>query len=311
MHSVLVTGASGFAGSHLLDLLEAEGAEVVAWHRPGTSIIENASCRWMEIDLLNRQAVDEAIAEVQPSAVYHLAGAANVAQSWTQPHETFAGNVLATQHLFAALRRARLSPRVLVSCSANIYAPSEGSLTEDSPITPTNPYATSKLAQETSSVRAWTIDGIPALIARSFNHIGARQAPTFVAASIARQIALIEAGQLPPVLTMGNLEPRRDLTDVRDTVRAYRAMMAHARPGVPYNVCSGRALAVRTLIDTFLRHARAEVKVVQDPALFRPNDIMHLVGSHERLTAETGWTPAIPLEQTVDDLLAYWRSQVI
>ncbi len=312
MDAVLVTGASGFAGSHLLDLLQAEGLDLVAWHRPGTFPLEGTAswCRWMEVELLDSQAVDEALADVRPSAIYHLAGAAHVAQSWTHTHETFAGNVLASQHLFSGLRRARLTPRVVVSCSANIYAPSEEALTEESAIKPTNPYATSKLAQEALSVRAWTIDGIPTLIARAFNHIGPRQAPTFVAASIARQIALIEAGQLPPVLTMGNLEPRRDLTDVRDTVRAYRAMMERARPGVPYNVCSGRALAIRTLIDTLLRHARVEVKIVQDPALFRPNDIMHLVGSHERLTAETGWTPTILLEQTVDDLLTYWRSQV-
>jgi GDP-4-dehydro-6-deoxy-D-mannose reductase len=311
MAAVLVTGAAGFAGSHLLDLLRSEGADLVAWHRPGTPTLEGTEswCRWMAVELLDSHAVSEAVADVRPSAVYHLAGAAHVAQSWKNTHETFAGNVLASQHLFAGLRRARLTSRVLVTCSAHIYAPADGELTEESPIKPTNPYATSKLAQETLSVRAWTIDGIPTLIARAFNHIGPRQAPTFVAASIARQIALIEAGRLPSVLTMGNLEPRRDLTDVRDTVRAYRAMMESARPGVPYNVCSGRALAIRTLIDTFLEHARVDVKIVQDQALFRPNEIMHLVGSHERLTAETGWTPTIPLDQTVEDLLAYWRSQ--
>ena len=159
-------------------------------------------------------------------------------------------------------------------------------------------------------MRAWTIDGIPTLIARAFNHIGPRQSTAFVAASIARQIALIEAGRLEPILTMGNLEPQRDLTDVRDTVRAYRAMMATARPGVPYNVCSGRAIAIRTLVETFTHHARVDVKVVQDPALFRPNDLMHMVGSHDRLTHETGWTPTIPLEQTVQDLLEYWRTEV-
>ncbi len=311
MHSVLVTGASGFAGSHLLDLLHADDTDVVAWSRPGTPALEGASwCRWMDVELLDPQGVTDALADVRPSAIYHLAGSAHVAQSWKQTHETFAGNVLASQHLFAGLRRAGLTPRVVVTCSANIYAPSEGALTEDSPIVPTNPYATSKLAQETLSVRAWTIDGIPTLIARAFNHIGPRQSPSFVAASIARQIALIEANQLPPVLTMGNLQPRRDLTDVRDTVRGYRAMMESARPGVPYNVCSGRALAIQTLIDTFLQRARVEVKIVQDPALFRPNDIMHLVGSHARLTAETGWTPTIPLEQTVEDLLTYWRAEV-
>lgn len=313
MHAVLVTGAAGFAGSHLLDLLQPDGVDLVAWHRPGApppAGLGGPSCRWMGVELLDTQAVDRALAEIRPSAVYHLAGAAHVAQSWTNTHETLAGNVLASQHLFAGLRRAGLTPRVLVTCSANIYAPSEHALTENGVISPRNPYATSKLAQETLSTRAWTIDGIPTLIARAFNHIGPRQAPSYVASSIARQIALIEAGRLPSVLTLGNLEPRRDLTDVRDTVRGYRAMMERARPGVPYNVCSGRAIAVKTLVDTFTQHARVEVKIVQDPALFRPNDIMHLVGSHDRLTHETGWQPTIPLERTVQDLLTYWRSQV-
>lgn len=311
MASVLVTGASGFAGSHLLDLLEADGADIVAWHRPNGAppSAVRASCRWMSVELLDADAVATAIAEIRPAAVYHLAGAAHVARSWSNTHETLAGNVLATEHVFAGLRQAGLTPRVLVSCSANIYAPSEEPLTEASLVSPRNPYATSKLAQETLSIRAWTLDGIPTLVARAFNHIGPRQSTEYVASSIARQIAAIEAGQLEPVLTVGNLEPQRDLTDVRDTVRAYRAMMSHARPGVPYNVCSGRALAIRTLIETFLRRARTEVKIVQDPSLFRPNDIMRLVGSHDRLTAETGWTPDIPLEQTVDDLLDYWRGR--
>lgn len=310
MSVVLVTGASGFAGSHLLDLLQAEGAELVAWSRPGGPAGDaTRTCRWMSIELLDRPQVAAAIAEIRPSQVYHLAGAANVAQSWTQTHEAFAGNVLATQHLFSALGEASLTPRVLVTCSASIYDPTDQPIDEDTPITPRSPYATSKLAQETLSVRAWQLDGLPTLIARSFNHIGPRQSTGYVASSIARQIALIEAGQLAPVLTMGNLEPRRDLTDVRDTVRAYRTMMIAGRPGVPYNVCSGRALAIRTLVETFVRQARVEVKIVQDPALFRPNDTMHMVGSHDRLTAETGWTPAISLEQSVEDLLAYWRTE--
>lgn len=313
MHAVLVTGASGFAGSHLLDLLQGEGVPLVAWHRPGTpqpASAAGSSCQWMTVELLDSQAVTEALAEVRPSAIYHLAGAAHVAQSWTSTHEAFAGNVLASQHLFSGLRRAALTPRVLVACSAAVYQPSDTPLTEHSVVSPKSPYATSKLAQEALSERAWSIDGIPTLIARSFNHIGPRQAPTFVASSIARQIALIEAGRHEPVLTMGNLEPRRDLTDVRDTVRGYRAMMEGARPGVPYNVCSGRAIAIRTLVETFSKHARADVTIVQDATLFRPNDVMHMVGSHDRLTMETGWEPTIPLEETVQDLLTYWRAQV-
>ena len=158
--------------------------------------------------------------------------------------------------------------------------------------------------------RAWEDDGIPGLIARSFNHTGPRQADSFVAPSLARQVALIEAGRLPPVLAVGNLEPKRDLMDVRDTVRAYRAMMQSARPGVPYNVCSGQALAIRTLVETFLARARVPITIEQDPARFRPNDTPLVLGDRSRLTADTGWVPDVPLERTVEDLLAHWRQTI-
>ena len=145
------------------------------------------------------------------------------------------------------------------------------------------------------------------MIARSFNHAGPRQAPSFVAPGIARQIAAIEAGKMPPVLQMGNLAPKRDLMDVRDTVRAYRAMMASATPGVPYNVCSGQPVAIQELVDLFRSRARVPITIEQDPAKFRPNDTPLLAGDASKLKADTGWSPQIPLQQTVDDLLDYWR----
>jgi GDP-4-dehydro-6-deoxy-D-mannose reductase len=139
--------------------------------------------------------------------------------------------------------------------------------------------------------------------------VGPRQTPAYVAPSIARQIALIERGDLPPVLRLGNLDPERDVMDVRDTVRAYRAMMAGAEPGTPYNVCGGRAIRIGALVDLFRERARVPVAIEQDPSKMRPSDIPRLWGSHDRLTRDTGWSPAIPLEQTVDDLLAWWRTQ--
>jgi len=156
-------------------------------------------------------------------------------------------------------------------------------------------------------VRAWQDDGIPALIARSFNHVGPRQSPSFVASSIAKQIAEIEAGRREPKLMMGNLESQRDIMDVRDTVRAYCAMMASATPGIPYNVCSGVPVPVRRLVATMLSKARVPITIEQDPARFRPNDTPLVLGDHRRLTADTGWTRQVPFEQTVSDLLDYWR----
>jgi GDP-4-dehydro-6-deoxy-D-mannose reductase len=224
--------------------------------------------------------------------------------------ETYEGNVLASHYLFEAVRAAKLTPRILVSGSGTIYRPQERAIREDDPIGPGSPYATSKLAQEMVALRAWRDDGLPVLIARSFNHIGPRQDPSYVAPGIARQIALIEVGRQEPVLTMGSLEPKRDLTDVRDTVRAYVAMMESARPGVPYNVCSGRSIAIRTLVETFTAHARRPIDIVQDPSRFRPNDPPLLVGDHSRLTEDTGWEPRVPLEQTIVDLLEYWREKI-
>jgi GDP-4-dehydro-6-deoxy-D-mannose reductase len=302
-----VTGAAGFVGAWLVERLVADGADVVGWQRPGTAPLTSAGVRWMRVELLDADAVSRAIAEIAPAAIYHLAGAAHVAESWRHTRETFEGNVLATHHLFQALRRHLQRPRVLISGSAAIYGPQAGLLTEESALAPASPYATSKLAQELVATQAWVEHGIPALLARSFNHVGPRQTPAYVAPSIARQIALIERGALPPVLRMGNLDPERDVMDVRDTVEAYVSMMRAARPGVPYNVCGGRAIRIGDLVDLFRARAQVPVTIEQDPAKMRPVDVARLWGSHARVSRDTGWAPRIPLERTVDDLLAWWR----
>lgn len=305
-----MTGAAGFVGSYLVERLLDEGADVVGWQRPGTSPLTDAALRWMTVELVDPADVGRALAELRPAAVYHLAGSAHAADSWTHTRETFEGNVLTTHHLLQGLRRADLAPRVLITGSATIYAPAPEALTESSPIRPGSPYATSKLAQEMIAAQAWREHGIPVLLARSFNHVGPRQTPAYVAPSIARQITLIERGELPPVLKMGNLDPERDVMDVRDTVRAYTAMMASAEPGVPYNVCGGRPVRIGDLVDLFRARAKRPVEIEQDPARMRPNDVPRLVGSHARLTAATGWTPTVPLEQTVEDLLEWWRTRM-
>ena len=311
MASVLVTGAAGFVGGHLIELLEQGDDWITAWLRPDTepSVI-GKRIGWLCVEMQDRQAVHAAVRQVRPDVIYHLAGVPHVGESWSHVHETFAGNVLATLYLFDALRREGLAPRVLITSSATVYAPSTRALRESDPVTPNTPYGTSKLAQEMVTGRAWEDDRIPGLIARSFNHVGPRQSPSFVASSLAKQIAEIEAGRREPKLTMGNMETQRDLMDVRDTVRAYRAMMESATPGVPYNVCSGKPTAIRTLVDLFVAKARVDVAVVQDAALFRPNDTPVVLGDLSRIHADTGWSPQIPLEKTVADLLNYWRGQM-
>lgn len=307
---VLITGAGGFVGSHLIELLERDHTDITAWLRPGTQpLVRGQRVQWIDIEMHNRDAVARAVADSAPAEIYHLAGVPHVGNSWEHTHETFAGNVLATHHLFDGLRRASLRPRVLISSSAFVYEPRDRALTEQDVIRPNSPYGTSKVAQEMLGVRAWEDDGIPALVARSFNHVGPRQAPSFVASSIARQIAEIEVGRKSPTLSMGNLDSERDIMDVRDTVRAYRAMMQSARPGIAYNVCSGIRVPIRRLLTVMTAKARVPIAIEQDPARFRPNDTPLVLGDRSRLESDTGWTPQIPLEQTVEDLIAYWREQ--
>lgn len=305
---ILVTGAAGFVGGHLLDALVPSGASITACYRPGSDPGRHADrVTWSALELLDASAVHTLVARTRPDQIYHLAGAAHVAQSWHHTYETYQGNVLATHYLLEAVRKAGLTPRVLVTGSSTIYRPQDHALVETDPLQPGSPYATSKLAQEMLALAAHRDDGVPVLIARSFNHIGPRQDPSYVAAGIARQIARMERGEQDPVLTVGNLEPKRDLTDVRDTVRAYLAMMARGTPGLPYNVCSGRELSIRALVETFAARAKRPVQIVQDPSRFRPNDTPFVVGSAARLQADTGWQPTIAFEQTIDDLLDHWR----
>ena len=311
MATALVTGASGFAGSLLLELLESTEATVFAWHRPGsTPRINRSSIRWQPVDVTDRNAVARAITDSRPDAIYHLAGAAHVAQSWNEPRETLATNVVGTHHILDALRRAGLAARVLVPGSAYVYKQSNRPLSEDDPTGPASPYALSKLAQEMLGRRGIIEDGQRVFLTRSFNHTGPRQDPSYAAPGFARQIALIESGRMAPTIEVGNLDAIRDLTDVRDTVRAYQAILEKGRAGVVYNVCSGRAVAIREVLDRLAAMSRSPVRVQVDPGRYRPSDIPILVGNPKRLQRDTGWAPSITLDRTLSDLLDYWRKEV-
>lgn len=303
---VLVTGAAGFAGGHLIDLLIRGGARVAAWHRPGGSPPRDVTgAQWDGVDLLDRDQVHTAMARTRPSVVYHCAGAAHVGRAWDSTQPTFATNVLGTHHVLRALEQIGAPVRVLVPSSALVYAAADEALTEDHPLAPSSPYGLSKLAQEMLGVKS--NGAITVTIARAFNHFGPRQHPHFVASGFARRIADIEKGRWAPEISVGNLDARRDLTDVRDTVRAYQLILERGTPGRPYNVCSGRAITIRELLDQLIARAHVPVTVKADPARYRPNDTPLLLGDPGRLRDELGWTPEIALEQTLDDLLEHWR----
>ena len=302
-----MTGASGFVGGHLLQFLES-GHEVVAWARSAPPADLTGLARWQRVDLLDRTSVRQAIREVRPDAIYHCAGVPHVAHSWNDTAQPLAGNVLATHYLLDALRRADVHCRVLVPGSATVYAPSDQPIAEDGAIAPASPYALSKLAQEQLALRATAEDGLDVIVTRSFNHTGARQTPAFVAPSMARQIALIERGTLEPTIRVGNLDARRDLTDVRDVVRAYASLVNAGIPGTVYNVASGQGRTIGSILEALISRARVPVKVETDAARLRIQDTPALVGDATRLRNATGWLPQIPFDRMLDDLLEYWRA---
>jgi GDP-4-dehydro-6-deoxy-D-mannose reductase len=294
---VLVTGAAGFAGSYLMERLADVGADAIGWSR-------------RDVDLLDRDAVRARIRDLRPAAIFHCAGSPHVAHSWSDTTHPLRSNVLATHNLLDAVRRAGAQCRVLVTGSATVYRDASGAIDEEAALEPASPYGLSKLAQEQLAIRAMAEDGIDVVVTRSFNHTGPRQRPSFAAPAMALQLALIETGRAEPVIRVGNLDTLRDITDVRDTVRAYELLMARGRSGVPYNVCSGVARAIRDVLDGLRARVRVPVRIEIDPSRFRPNDTPVLVGDPARLQADTGWRPEISFDRMLDDLLDYWRSEV-
>ena len=303
----LVTGAAGFAGSHLLAHL-AGSTELVGWSRSEPPVEFAHLARWQRVDLLDRDSVDRALRELRPSSIFHCAGFSHVAKSWADTAAPLAVNVLGTHRLLDAVASFAFPCRVLVAGSSQVYASSSSPIDEGHTLAPSSPYGLSKLAQEQLALCS-NGNGVEVIVARSFNHTGPRQKPSFVAPSIARQIALIERGSIDPTIKVGNLDAQRDISDVRDVVRAYAALMKSGTPGAVYNVASGVARPVRSLLDALVAKASLPIRIEQDPSLFRANDIPVLVGNAARLRAATGWQPLISFDQMIDDLLAYWRGQ--
>ncbi len=294
----LVTGAAGFVGQHLVAHLESQGDEVVGIDRADGP------------DLLDPDGLAAFVAELAPDALYHLAGWSDVGGSWRQPRATFETNANGTLNLLLACRQRAV--RVLAISSADVYgrvALSELPIAEDAPLRPVTPYAVSKVASDFLCVQAHLGYALDVIRVRAFNHLGPGQTNRFVAPAIAERIAVNEFDG-SEVVPVGNLTPRRDFTDVRDVVRAYRLLVTHGEPGEAYNVCTGVDLAISELADLLVAMARRPMRLQEDASLQRPVETPVLRGDPTKLHKTTGWTPEISIDRTLADLLAEWRGRV-
>jgi GDP-4-dehydro-6-deoxy-D-mannose reductase len=304
----VVTGAAGFAGGHLLDRL-GNSTEVHGWALPGTRPASFQQVEWHDVDLGNRATVIAAIRAIQPTRLFHLAGAPSVETSFKNAVPHLSTNAMGTAYLLDAVREHAPHCRVLVVTSAQIYHPDSGPISERTAFVPSTPYGLTKLAQDLLALESAEHRGMDVVVARPFNHIGPRQTPGFAVPSFARQIARIERGLEAPAIRVGNLDTFRDFTDVRDVADAYCRIMERAPRGRAYNVCSGTARRIGDLLDALVGLSTIDISVETDPARLRPADVAVIVGDRSRLSEETGWRPTVPIDQTLQDTLDWWREE--
>jgi GDP-4-dehydro-6-deoxy-D-mannose reductase len=295
----LVTGSSGFVGSHLVRHLEESGDEVTGLDRHSG------------VDVTDAEAVRNSFAAHRPDAVYHLAAVSHIGASWSAPLEVLRVNAEGAFNVLRAALDAGVS-RVLLVGSAEEYGivgEADLPITEDAPLRPVTPYGASKVAAEFLGLQTHLGEGLPVIRVRAFNHTGAGQGERFLVPGLARRIAEAE-GRGAKEVPVGSLEPVRDFTDVADVVRAYRLLVERGEPGEVYNVCSGRGWSVGELAERLLRLARHAMELVEDPDLVRPVEIPRLVGDNTRLRAATGWAPETDLDDTLAAVLDHWRSRL-
>lgn len=314
---VLITGITGFVGSHLAEyLLGLPGIEVSGMRRwrSRTEHIDHLGGRIaiVECDLRDQVSVTRAIQQVRPDKIFHLAAQSFVPTSWHAPEESLHTNILGTLHLFEAVRQAGLDPWIQVAGSSEEYGmvrPDEVPIRETNPLRPLSPYGVSKVGADMLGYQYHQSFRMKIVRTRAFNHTGPRRGDVFVESNFAKQIVDIEKGRQEPVIRVGNLGAQRDYTDVRDTVRAYWLSLQKCEPGEAYNICSGKAWAIREVLDLLLARSRVKVRVETDPARMRPSDVQILEGDSSKFRRATGWAPEIPFEKTLEDILAYWRER--
>jgi GDP-4-dehydro-6-deoxy-D-mannose reductase len=314
---ILITGASGFAGSHLIDYLVKNSDNDIFGTYYSDKSLENLHSQadrieLVKVDLRNEKETLELIEKIMPDAIYHLAAFTSPADSFISPNETVINNISSQINLFEAIKKNKLiNSRILITSSAEVYGKVKKEdlpMDENTPFNPTNPYAVSKLTQDFLGRQYFLSYNLKIIRARPFNHIGPRQSPNFVVSSFAKKIVEIEKGKKEPVLIVGNLESKRDFTDVRDMVRAYALLIERGMPGDVYNIGSGISYKISDILAKLLSFSNAKITIEIDKTLFRPNDDPDLVCDATKIRKLTGWKSEIPIEKTLKDTLDYWRN---
>ena len=314
---ILITGASGFVGSHLLEyLLETGYGNIFGTYYSDKGLEtlgkNKNKANFAKVDLKNEKETSELIGNIKPDIIYHLAAATSPSKSFSSPNETILNNILSQLNLLEALRKNSLTDcRILIASSAEVYGivgKDDLPIDEETALNPTNPYAVSKIAQDFLGRQYFFSYNLKVIRVRPFNHIGPGQSPDFVVSSFAKKIAEIEKGKRKPVFPVGNLEAKRDFTDVRDMVRAYALLIEKGEAGDVYNIGSGVSSKISDILNKLLSLSNIKVSIQKDSSLFRPADNPDLVCNYTKMEKLTGWKPEIKLEKTLEDTLDYWRN---
>lgn len=313
----LITGITGFAGSHLADfLLREKLGTVIGIHR-WRSDLRNIThildkIKLHECDLRDAFSVQDMMEAVKPDRIYHLAAQSFVPTSWKAPTESLTTNVIGQLNVFEAVKKLKLDPVIQIACSSEEYGmvyENELPIKETNPLRPLSPYAVSKVGQDMLGYQYFKSFGMRIIRTRGFNHTGPRRDPVFVCSDFAKQIVDIEKNKADPVIRVGNLEARRDFTDVRDTVRGYWQSTEKCEPGEVYNICSGTTVYIKDVLSMLLEKSNVKIEIEQNPDKMRPSDVPVLLGDNTRFVSATGWDREIEFDKTLEDIMNYWRSR--
>lgn len=309
----LITGINGFVGGYLAEYLLNKTNQVFGTFYPKDlnknikDPIQSFFC-----DLTIPQDIDKLIKEIKPEFIFHLAGQSFIPYSWDDPATTFKTNVLGPIYLLEAVKKHAQTAKILIVGSSDEYGSVNGStnLSEDAPLNPDNPYGISKACADLLSHQLGKHNNLKIVRTRSFLHIGPGQSEKFVVSDFCKQIALIEKGEQPPVMKVGNLESKRDFTDVRDIVNAYWLALEKGIPGEVYNITSQNLLSIQELLDKLISMTDTKITVEIDPKKIRTTDTKLTMGDSTKFRTQTMWQPEIPIEKTLQDTLDWWRKQV-